>query len=225
LHLAPVNARLEIEKLPRQMQPRLAPMQPEVIGGKTHQHGTHAKVDPAGCVEAAHAGVHHREAGVATAPSLEIRGVEFGFAQTVVGARKVVELDARFIFELLHEVAMPAQPPGKTAQVIRHAARRRLATGLQGANALLGGLMHLPHGERAEGQMRAQARAALRCRERAGQIAPVLRAPRVQKAVQGGERRRRARIGRGAGRGQAQVAQGRKVARCQRLGCVAQALR
>ena len=80
--------------------------------------------------------------------------VEFVFAQAIAHAGKVVEFNVWLVFELLHEVAVPAQPPGKAAQGVGKRAVRRVG------NRHLGGLVHRAHGQRAKGQVRAQAAAA-----------------------------------------------------------------
>ena len=41
--LAVMDARLVIDKLACQMQRRTAPIQPQMIAGKAHHHGAHAK--------------------------------------------------------------------------------------------------------------------------------------------------------------------------------------
>ena len=103
LHLAPVDARFEVGELPRQVQAGGAPMQPQVVGRKAHQHGPHAEIQPAGGVEAAHAGVHHgvarlpvlpglQPAGLRVAPSRRTRKV-LPRTQAVAGAGEVGEFD------------------------------------------------------------------------------------------------------------------------------------
>jgi 3-oxoacyl-[acyl-carrier protein] reductase len=89
LHLAPVDAGLEVEELPRQEQPRLAPVQPQVVGRKADQHGAHAEVQPAGGAQLAHAGVDHRVARAAFAPGLQAFGVERVGVHAVARAQPV----------------------------------------------------------------------------------------------------------------------------------------
>ena len=48
LRLRVVNTRLIIGELARQMQGWQAPMQPQMIAGKAHQHSAHAKIQPTG---------------------------------------------------------------------------------------------------------------------------------------------------------------------------------
>ena len=123
-----MDAGLKVEKLARQKQARFAPVQPQVVGRKTHQHGPHAKVKPTRGAQLAHAGVHHGEAGLPFAPGLQTRPVDLAIVHTVtraqpVGrARKVAKLNRGFIFQLLHEMAMPAQAARETAQSIGQAA-------------------------------------------------------------------------------------------------------
>ena len=54
LNLRPVNARLVISEQARQVQPSASPVQPQLIRGKRHQHGAHAKVQPTGGLSLIH---------------------------------------------------------------------------------------------------------------------------------------------------------------------------
>jgi hypothetical protein len=101
LHLAPVDARLEVQKLARQEQPRLAPVQPQVVAGKTHQHRTHAEIQPARGAQGPHAGIDHRVAGAAFAPGGKAGFVEVVFAQAIARACEVAKLDLWLAFEFL----------------------------------------------------------------------------------------------------------------------------
>ena len=184
LHLAPVDAGLEIEELARQKQPRLAPVQPQVVGRKADQHGAHAEIQPTGGTQLAHAGIDHRIAGAAFAPCLEANSIHRAVVNTIARAqpvdcsRHIAPLDGGFVFKLLHEVTVPAQPAGKAAQGVR-----QVAIGRAG-DARLGGLMHATHRDRAEGQVRAQAAATLGGGERTGHRASVVAAAAAEKAVQ-----------------------------------------
>ena len=62
-------------------------MQPQVIRRKRHEHGAHAKVDPAGSIQIAHARINEREAGLTFAPGFKVTLIKVVFAQTVAAPR------------------------------------------------------------------------------------------------------------------------------------------
>ena len=184
LHLAPVDTGLEVQKLTCQKQARLTPVQPQVVGRKADQHRAHAKVQPARSAQLAHAGIHHGVAGAAFAPGLQVRQVDragvdaVARAQAVNRTRHVAPFDGRLVFELLHEVTVPAQAAGKAAQRVDQSGVGR------GRNARFGGLVHAAHRDGAEGQMGTEPAAALGGSKWAGQGAAVIAAAAIQKAVQ-----------------------------------------
>jgi len=51
--------------------------------------------------------------GTPFAPSCQPVGIRHIGTQAVIGAVEVLELDARFVLQLLHEMAMPMLPPGE----------------------------------------------------------------------------------------------------------------
>ncbi len=192
LHLAPVDAGLEIQELAGQVQAGRPPVQPQVVSGEADEQRSHAKVDPARGQQRAHAGVDHRVAGAALAPrgkALLRGGIPVGpvaGAQAVGGACEVAPLDVRLVLELLHEVAMPAQPPGEAAQVVRVAAGLGVAraVGRQRGDAHGRRLVHAAHRQRAEGQVLAEPAAAALGAQRARQVAAVATAARGEKLVE-----------------------------------------
>ena len=175
-----MDAGLKVQKLARQKDAGRAPVQPEVVGRKTYQHGAHPKVEPARGFERAHAGVHHGVAGLAGAPGVKAGGVKVVFAQAVAHTCKVFKLDGRLVFELLHEVAMPAQAPAKAAQRPGQCAVCGVGDGV------FGGLVHRAHRDGAKRQVRAQAAAGVGGGQGAGHGAPVVAPAPVQKTVQFG---------------------------------------
>ena len=120
LELAEMNARLEIKKVPPQINGRLTPVQPKVVSGKARHHGPHAKVQPSSGPHRAHAGIDHRIPRGPFLPAAEtfpcFRRRRKSLTHAVESPGKVLELDARFVFQLLHEVAMPAQPRAETGE-------------------------------------------------------------------------------------------------------------
>ena len=83
-----------------------------MIAGEAHEHGTHAKVDPASGNECAHAGIDHGVASVTCCPCLVVRFVVFRLAEAIIGVVEIFEFDPWFVFELLHEMTMPPQASG-----------------------------------------------------------------------------------------------------------------
>ena len=63
--------------------------------------------------------------------------VKVVLAQTVADASKVMKLDAGFVFEFLHKVAVPTQAPGKAAQRVSQRTFRCVG------NRQLGGLVYV----------------------------------------------------------------------------------
>ena len=86
-----------------------------MIGGKRNQHRPHAEVDPARLLKRAHTGIDQWIACPTRRPCLEVGGVELVFSQAVKRRVHVVEFDRRFVFQFLHEMAVP----GEALNVIR----------------------------------------------------------------------------------------------------------
>ena len=99
LELAEMNARLEVEKVSPQPNRRFAPVEPEVIRGKTRQHCPHAEGEPARGLHAANARIHHRVTGEPLLPSVETPASLGAFCeflpQPIVSPHEIAELDAR----------------------------------------------------------------------------------------------------------------------------------
>ena len=178
LHLAPMDAGLVVQKLARQKQACLPPVQPQVVAGKAHEHGPHAEVEPAGRNQRSHARVHHGVASTTLAPGGEAGVVEVVLAQAVAYTGKVAKLNAGLVFKLLHEMAVPAQPPCKAAQRIGQCAVGCVA------NGHFGGLVHGAHRQAAKGQMRAQAATAFFGAQGARECLAVVVAAHLQKTLE-----------------------------------------
>ena len=110
LALAVMDARLVIDKLARKMQRRTPPVQPEMVAGKAHHHGAHAKGEPARGGKRAHAGINQRIAGLPGLPGQEARGgVWCVLLPLPIGRVKGAEFGLWLILELLDEMTMPMQ--------------------------------------------------------------------------------------------------------------------
>lgn len=115
LDLRPMNAGFVVDEEAGEVESGVAPMEPKVVTGEAHEHGSHAEVNPAGGVQGPHASIDHGEAGAALAPGGEsgIVPVGVGSVELVAGASKIEELEVGGVFELLHEVAVPAEAAGE----------------------------------------------------------------------------------------------------------------
>ena len=163
----------------RNWRARLAPVQPQVVAGKTHQHRTHAEIQPARGAQGTHAGIDHRVAGAPFAPGGKAGLIKVAFAQTIAHACEVAKLDLRLALKFLHEVAMPTQSPRKASQVARQGGIRRRRDGT------LHRLMHGAQRDRAKGQVRAQSAAPRFGAQGAGDRPPVAPPTFLQEAAQG----------------------------------------
>ena len=90
LHLAPMDTRLVVQKLSRQPLPHGSPMQPQRISGDRHQHGAHAKVEPACLAQHHHAGVNQWPARAGRGQGFKMCRVPVVFTQAVVAAVHVL---------------------------------------------------------------------------------------------------------------------------------------
>ena len=115
LALAVMDARLIIGKLAGKMQRRRPPVEPQMIGGKAHHHGAHAKGQPATSIQIAHAGIHQRIAGLPALPCRKpCRRIAAPFLQRMIGGMERAKLHRRFIFQFLNEMAVPVKTAFKT---------------------------------------------------------------------------------------------------------------
>jgi hypothetical protein len=105
-----MDSRLEIDKLTGKELGGLAPMKPELVGGKTHQCRPQSKIDPSGLVKGSHPGVNDRKSGSTFAPGFKKLLVEFVFSHSVKGAIHILEFDLGLGFKFLNEVAVPCKP-------------------------------------------------------------------------------------------------------------------
>ena len=182
LRLRPVDARFVIDKQARQVLAGKLPGQPQIIAGKAHQHGAHAKIQPAGGAQHGHAGVHQRITGVAIAPGGQPLRVGVG-AQRVHRRQWGVMFQLGALFEFLNKVAMPGQPRFKGVQAMRQALGVRVK-GVQSCQARAGGLGDFAQRQRAPGQMRRQPRTGVHRSQRAGQAVAIARGALIQKPRQ-----------------------------------------
>ena len=110
LTLAVMDARLVIDKLACQMQRRTAPIQPQMVAGKAHHHGAHAKGEPACRRKRAHTGINQRIPCAPVLPGKQaLRRVWRVFVPITIGRVKGAEFGFRLILELLDEVTVPMQ--------------------------------------------------------------------------------------------------------------------
>ena len=141
LALAPMDARLVIHKLACQMQAALPPWQPKVVASKRHQHRSHAEVDPTVGSQGPHTGIHKRHSGAPLRPGLKLHPIKI--PKTAHQRMKVLELNRRFVFQFLNEMAMPvkARPEAVDAAAFHSSAL----------------LKHLTHREASPGEVGRQA--------------------------------------------------------------------
>ena len=137
-------------------------------------------------MQGAHAGIYKGPAGPPGRPGLKPDFGVGGITCACVFERgvKAVALDGRLIFELLDEVAMPVQPRNEGvdgAQI--HVALLWWHIG-HGDPLGVGRLGHFTHRQRAEGQMRRQARAGLGGGDGRGHLLMIDPAPPRQEAVE-----------------------------------------
>ena len=158
---------LEVEEAPGQVDRRRTPVQPEVVRGHAHHQGAHAEVEPARGPHRPQAGIDHGEADPPLTPGLKALLAFFGFgeglAQAVVNRVEVLELDARLVLELLHEVAMPPQARLEAREGAGPTAVQRLSGAEHRPQGLLpvpGRLVHRAHGDAAPGEVGTETRAS-----------------------------------------------------------------
>ena len=213
LQLGVVNAGFEIQKQRGEMAGTGAPVLPQVVSQKAHQHGPGAKVDIARGGEAAHARVDQRIAGAAFGPG----GHEFRVCVARVRVKAAIDvfvLHAAFHFKLLNEMAVPVQPRLEGAQrPARAAAIPRLTQGL----------IHLPNAEVAPGQIGRQARTAFAAGFGFGhvqRVAPAACAEKFAQYLPGPllSPRLKGRHGPAPGRGRAPQGEGLQARRGARIG-------
>ena len=180
LHLAPMDAGLVVQKLPRQPQAYLAPMQPQRVGRYRHQHGPHPKVDPASLAQHHHARVHHGPTGAPGHQGLKVRTVPAWLTQAVVAPVHVAPFQLGLALQLLDEVAMPEQSARKSTQTTL------VVTTLGGQSQRLSArsLHHLAQAQAAVSQVRREPRAGAGGRQRRGDATPVLGRPVFQKTLE-----------------------------------------
>ena len=190
LGLRVMDARLEIREQPAEPHRRFAPMHPEMIARRRHQHGAHAEVHPTGRPQRPHAGVDEGPSGFALVPALQPFGVRRAVADRVIGGMLVFELQPRFAFELLHEMAAPVQP---AFERFERAGMRRMRVPPQAPHAVLGRperLRRLAARQRSPGEMRRQARAGRPGGDRARHRPAIIDAAIFEKPVEQRDRLR-----------------------------------
>ena len=162
-----MNPRLVVGEHPRQMKRRRAPVEPQVIGSKTHNHGAHAKGQPPGRGERAHAGIDQRIACLPLLPRRQ-EGVcpVMILLEMAIGGMERAEFCGRFILDLLDEMAVPVKPALKTANGLRPAAPVGRRASRERCLAAGGFLPDLAHRQHAKSQIGRQARTAGRRRHR-----------------------------------------------------------
>ncbi len=160
-----MDAGLVVQKLPRQPLAHRAPVQPQRVRRHRHQHGPHAKVDPARLAQHGHAGIHHGPAGAPGHQGGKVGLVPVALAQAVVAAVQVVKLQRGFGFEFLDEVAVPVHAAHEGRETLALPARTGLGAALQLLLAPLGGLHHFAHAKATQGKVGRKARAGRGRRE------------------------------------------------------------
>ena len=110
-----MDAGLIVNKLTGEKVFEEAPVEPEVVGGEGDEHGAHAEIDPAASFERTHTGVEEGVAGYAIFPGTIVLEVVAVGAQVVAEGMETVVFNAGFVFEFLHEVAVPVEATEKRA--------------------------------------------------------------------------------------------------------------
>ena len=116
LQLAPVDARLVVEKLRSQPLTHRPPMQPQRVGRDRHQHGPHAKVQPTGFPQHGDARVHHGPTGAGGFEGVKERFIKIVLTQAVIATVHVLPLDGGLALQLLNEVTVPVQATDESGQ-------------------------------------------------------------------------------------------------------------
>lgn len=109
LDLREVDAGFVVNKLTGEEIFEQTPVEPKVVGGKGDEHGSHAEIDPATRFECPHTGIEKRIAGFTVLPGAVVRQVVAVGAQVIAEGMETVVFNAGFVFEFLHEVAVPME--------------------------------------------------------------------------------------------------------------------
>ena len=178
-----MDARLKVGEEAREHLSRLLPRQPEIVGGKGHEHGAHAKIDPALGPEKAHGGVDKRKAGLAVFEGIEEAWIAGIGAQAFVDAGHGFVFNLRFCFEFLHEVTVPVETADEGFIGAWPCAALRSGERCDLCLLFERGMINLTHRQASEGDVSGKAGACGLAADRARHGALVGSAALVQEAV------------------------------------------